>query len=166
MRLGARSAKKRSCAGTTLLTLGMLQPLDFMPHVGRSELIGPDHRVGHQWALRAAPRVAGRRVSSGRWRSTSALAAWPRAGIVEKVGAGRRLWGLPRDNFNFELTENAMMDTRGVLTSSRDMGERLSIDDFGTGYSSLGYLQRLPVVEIKADRSFVMSMCTVNPTTR
>jgi diguanylate cyclase len=63
-----------------------------------------------------------------------------------------------------ELTEGALIEAAApdVLARLHDMGERLSIDDFGTGYSSLAYLQRLPVDEIKVDKSVVTSLATTN----
>jgi len=48
-----------------------------------------------------------------------------------------------------------------VLTRLNDMQVALSLDDFGTGYSSLASIRRLPVDEIKIDRSFVMHMATI-----
>lgn len=62
----------------------------------------------------------------------------------------------------FEITESAIMaePSRVVDTMNRlkQLGVGFSIDDFGTGYSSLAYLQKLPVEEIKIDRSFVSQL--------
>ena len=61
-----------------------------------------------------------------------------------------------------ELTESGIMENPSkaipLLQSLRDIGIGLSIDDFGTGHSSLAYLQKLPVTEVKIDRSFVINI--------
>ena len=70
--------------------------------------------------------------------------------------------GVPADRLCLELTESSAMDeprrAGEVLTRLRGMGVHLSMDDFGTGYSSLNFLSRLPIDQMKIDRSFVQQM--------
>jgi len=69
---------------------------------------------------------------------------------------------LPPEGLNLEITESAIMADPArameILTRLRGMGIRLSIDDFGAGYSSLSYLKKLPVTEVKVDKSFIIGM--------
>jgi predicted signal transduction protein with EAL and GGDEF domain len=86
-------------------------------------------------------------LATGEVRSVEALLRWnhPQRGLV-----------LP-DDF-IPLAQQTGLIKPLILERLSSMGIRLSIDDFGTDYSSLAYLKRLPVDEIKIDRSFVMSM--------
>jgi len=65
-----------------------------------------------------------------------------------------------------EITESLLLDDLdakiNLLRQLKDLGVKLSIDDFGTGYSSLRYLSKLPVDELKIDRSFIMDVTENN----
>ena len=71
-------------------------------------------------------------------------------------------WQVPAGSLQLEVTENTVMLDPGraldTLARLSEMGISFALDDFGTGYSSLAQLKRLPVTELKIDRSFVMDM--------
>ena len=80
------------------------------------------------------------------------------------VAASLERHGVPANLLTFEITESSVMTdpehSLPVLNELHSMGVHLSVDDFGTGYSSLAYLRRLPIDEIKIDKSFVLGMGT------
>ena len=82
--------------------------------------------------------------------------------LPDKLDALLSQYGAQAKGLCLEITESAMMDdpkrAEATLNRLSERGYTLSIDDFGTGYSSLAYLKRLPMRELKIDRSFVMGM--------
>jgi diguanylate cyclase (GGDEF)-like protein len=70
--------------------------------------------------------------------------------------------GLPPSQVTLEVTESAMMHnvhkSLAVVSCIHELGFRISVDDFGTGQSALAQLKRLPVDELKIDKSFVFGM--------
>jgi diguanylate cyclase (GGDEF)-like protein len=82
--------------------------------------------------------------------------------LVDDVATALRDSAMPPSHLTLEITETSVMAdidrSLAVLESLAHLGVRLSVDDFGTGYSSLTYLKRLPVDEVKIDKSFVMNM--------
>jgi diguanylate cyclase (GGDEF)-like protein/PAS domain S-box-containing protein len=141
-------------------TQGLLEPARFMPEVERTHLIAPVTR----WVLDAA--LQQQRL----WRdegldlsmsvNISARSLRQASTLPDAVAELTQLWGVAPGRLTLELTEGALIGAAApaVLSRLHRMGVLLSIDDFGIGYSSLAYLQRLPVNEIKIDRSFVMNL--------
>ncbi|TMC62960.1 MAG: EAL domain-containing protein [Chloroflexota bacterium] len=137
---------------------GWIPPVEFIPVAERMGLIKP--------LTACLVELAARQV-----------VAWQRSGISIPVAVNvsmRNLLdprfpatlkeivatsGTPARQIKLEITESALMTEPArvleTMNELRAIGFGFSIDDFGTGYSSLAYLQRLPVEEIKIDRSFV-----------
>lgn len=141
--------------------LGLLQPDDFIPLAEQTGLIGPLTT----WVLKMAAEQTQQ---------------WAREGLELRIAVNLSAHNLHDLHFpekfldiidqdtvkiprlRLEITETAIMSGSSqaleVMNRLSARGVRISIDDFGTGYSSLNYLKRLPVDEIKIDRSFVTHM--------
>ena len=139
---------------------GFVAPEEFIAVAERSGLIAPLTRhvlrealtQCRTWRLAGLPMAVSVNLSA-----RSLVADLPRevALVLDETGVAAGALTL-------EITESSIMADPGhtgqVLEQLSGMGVRLAIDDFGTGYSSLTYLKRLPVDEIKIDKSFVLGM--------
>ena len=87
------------------------------------------------------------------------MAQFHRPDFVEQVLAVLQQTGARPERLRLELTESLLLnDLEGTIQKMqrlRAVGVRFAVDDFGTGYSSLSYLHRLPLSQLKIDRSFI-----------
>ena len=142
---------------------GLVMPGEFIAVAEESGLILP---LG-QWVLRQTC------VTLARWSGDPSLSALELAvnvsarqfrdgNFAETVRTILSETGAPPARLRLELTESALLDEVETVISHihelRAMGVGFSLDDFGTGYSSLTYLKRLPLTQLKIDRSFVRDL--------
>ncbi len=140
---------------------GLQAPSEFIPLAERTGLI----KQLSGWVLDAALRQLRGWAETG-LELTVAVNLSARnlleADLPDLVAELLTRHAVPAGQLILEITESAIMadETHSVAVLSRlsELGVRLSIDDFGMGYSSLSHLRRLPVDEIKIDRSFVAHM--------
>ncbi|MGZ4272703.1 MAG: putative bifunctional diguanylate cyclase/phosphodiesterase [Solirubrobacteraceae bacterium] len=140
---------------------GLIPPGAFVQTVEQTGLIGPltRHVLERSIAECAAWRRDGRHMSVAVNLSVRNLLDRDLPKEIERL---LDTYGLPPEALQLEITESMIMSDpeRALATVSRlsDLGVRLSVDDFGTGYSSLANLRKMPIDELKIDRSFVSPM--------
>ncbi len=141
---------------------GLLLPAEFIDLAEQTGLINPLTTIVIETAIRewsqteTVPRL------------TVAVNLSPRTLLDPilplRIAEMLAVYGAPPSSLALEITENILMSdparSMDCLQRLHGMGVRLVLDDFGTGYSSLSYLRRLPVDELKIDRSFVAGLAT------
>ena len=136
----------------------MVPPDVFIPVAEATGLIVP---LGH-WALRQACLAWLELDRAGQAMALSVNVSpsqFRQPDFVAQVRAVLEETGAPATQLIFEVTEGSLIDdldkTIARMHELAAMGIRFSIDDFGTGYSNLGYLKRMPLFELKIDKSFI-----------
>lgn len=139
---------------------GFIPPSEFIPVAESSGLIGD---LG-LWIMNESCRVARGWLDIGFEFghvsvNVSPIQLW-QPNFVESVAQILKKHALPPHHLCLEVTESVFVNTgedrvMQVLSDLRSLGVSLSLDDFGSGYSSLGYLNKLPLDQLKIDRSFV-----------
>jgi diguanylate cyclase (GGDEF)-like protein/PAS domain S-box-containing protein len=141
-------------------TRGLLAPGEFIALAEESGLILP---LGN-WVLETAcAQIAkwAKKEETARITISVNISArqFRQQDFVEQVLRAIKHTGADPQNLELELTESMLVDNiedvTAKMTQLRAHGLRFSLDDFGTGYSSLAYLKRLPLTQLKIDRSFV-----------
>jgi len=139
---------------------GMVPPMHFIPFAEQTGFV----RQLTMWMLEATAKQWPELEALGLQRVSVNLSTRDLmdAELPLKLQRLLQRYPMPPKALCLEITESAIMDepqrAEATLTQLSAAGFKLSIDDFGTGYSSLAYLKRLPVDELKIDRSFVMAM--------
>jgi diguanylate cyclase (GGDEF)-like protein len=144
-------------------TLGFVGPDRFIPIAEQTGLMRPLTEFVLDTALQDLRRLSDQGYTTSMAINLSAVSLQdPELESLLLNAAGK--WGAQPSQVVLEITETAVMDktvhAMEVLQSLDKLGFKISMDDFGTGYSSLVNLRRLPIQELKVDRTFVMNMLT------
>ncbi|HET9324511.1 MAG TPA: EAL domain-containing protein [Gaiellaceae bacterium] len=140
---------------------GMIPPDEFIPPAQKTGVIGPLTMFVLDEALRQCRSwlLQGLELCVAVNLSTRNLLDVHLPDTIDEL-LGR--WEVPPRLLELEITESTILadPVRAMQILSRldQMGVQIAIDDFGTGYSSLAYLKRLPVDELKIDKSFILGM--------